>query len=465
MTLKEKLALLLAQARKAYEDGNVEEGDKLKMEAETIQKALASLGELDKIEDGAKAALIRPSLPGVGDGADAGSQKANEKPQETREDSPAVKAVYALRFGDEDAKKEAVFTDLVGRNYKSTLLDQHKAFAKYLRAGDRLLDRDEWKLLNTQIFAFEDIKSMVRNGYGVAEIKATMVEAQGSLGGFAVPPTMQSEILQRLPGLTAVRGGGAMVVNLTTGNSTEFVEITGGDSRYTSGLRGAWGSETQNPTEKNLTLGLRQVNADVYTYKAPMSQSLVEDAGNLVGILQDEAVMTFALDEDEAFLIGDGAGKPLGLLPGGLNPLGISEVNSGNATALAANGIRALKRGVASQYRGQATWVGNSDTYGEIERMIDGQGQYLFPDLSDEDQLLARRIYESEAMADVAANAYPLLFGWMRGYGIVERSGMTIARFQDSNTGINKVEFQFRRRIGGRPLRLYYFAVQKVAAA
>jgi HK97 family phage major capsid protein len=267
-----------------------------------------------------------------------------------------------------------------------------------------------------------------------------------------------------MPGFTAVRGGGAMIVNLTTGNATEFIEITGGDARYTSGLRGAWGAETQSPTEKNLTLGLKQVNADVYTYKVPMSQSLVEDASNLVNILQDEAVMTFAMDEDEAFLIGDGVGKPLGLLPGGLNSLSITEVNSGAAAALTANGIKSLKRGIASQYRSQGRWVGNSDTFGEIERLVDGQGQYLFPDLSDDDMLLNRPLSESEAMADVAASAYPLLFGWMRGYGIVERSGMTIARFQDSNTGVNKVEFHFRRRIGGRPIKLYLFAVQKVAA-
>jgi HK97 family phage major capsid protein len=52
----------------------------------------------------------------------------------------------------------------------------------------------------------------------------------------------------------------------------------------------------------------------------------------------------------------------------------------------------------------------------------------------------------------------------MAGYTIVERAGLTIARYQDSNTGINKVEFHVRRRVGGRVERPWMFSVQEVAA-
>jgi len=69
----------------------------------------------------------------------------------------------------------------------------------------------------------------------------------------------------------------------------------------------------------------------------------------------------------------------------------------------------------------------------------------------------------SEAMPDAATNVYPLLFGWMMGYDIVERLGMTIQRFQDSNTGPNVVEYHLRKRVGGRVERPWMFAVQKCA--
>jgi hypothetical protein len=47
---------------------------------------------------------------------------------------------------------------------------------------------------------------------------------------------------------------------------------------------------------------------------------------------------------------------------------------------------------------------------------------------------------------------------------VVERLGLSIQRFQDSNTGPNKVEYHVRRRIGGRVEQSWKFAVQKVGA-
>lgn len=459
MTLKEQFALKMAEARATYEKGEVEKGDELKAEAEKLQQAMKGLAGLDGLETETKA-YIRPTLPGAGEGADPNQTTSQEQGKEDL----AAKAIYQMRFGEEPAAKAAIFTDLIGKNYQQTLWDQSRAFNNYLRGGEANLDSDQRKLLKMQVFAFEDIQDMVKAGYSMAEIKSTMVEAQGSLGGYAVPATMQSEILRRLPGITAIRGGGAQVVNLTTGNSIEFVEVTGDSDRYASTLRGAWGTETQAPTEKNFTLGMKTLVADVYTYKVPMSQSLVEDAANLVAILQQDAVSVLAIDEDDAFTVGNGVGKPLGILPGGNNDLSLTVVNSGHASQITADGLKSLKRALPVQYRQRGVWLGNSDTYGAIERLKDGNGDYLFPDLTEDDMLLMRKIYEAEGMPDIAANAFPLVFGDPSGYTILERSGMTIARYQDSNTGPNKVEFHFRRRVGGRVTKPWLFRVQKIAA-
>ncbi len=462
MTLKEQLALKAAEARKAFAAGDIELGNKLTKEAEILCEAITKSAALDALEETAAKAM-RPTLPGTGNGAHV--QTTDPAPQAPAQGDATMKALYSMRFGDDNAVKTAVLTDLIGVNYQQRIWDQTATFAKYLRGGESNLDRDEYKMLKSQIFAFEDIAAMIQNGFDVKTIKTTMVEAQGTLGGFAVPTTMQSAILQRLPGMTAIRGGGATVVNLTTGNSTEFMEVTGGNDRYVSGLRGAWGSETQSPTEKNFTLGQKTVNADVYTYKVVMSQSLVEDASNLVSILQNLATTTLAVDEDDAFTIGDGVGKPQGLLPGSANLHSFTEVVTGSAAAVTADGIKALKRGIPIQYRGTAIFLANSDTYGDIETLKDGNGQYLFPDLTDTDRLLNRRAMESESMPDVAANAFPILFGNMAGYAIVERSGMTVARYQDSNTGINTVQYHFRRRVGGRVIEPWQFCLQKCATS
>jgi HK97 family phage major capsid protein len=71
---------------------------------------------------------------------------------------------------------------------------------------------------------------------------------------------------------------------------------------------------------------------------------------------------------------------------------------------------------------------------------------------------------ESEAMPDIAGSAFPLIYGDFSGYAIVERLGMAIQRYNDSYTGINVLEFHIRRRIGGKVIEPWKFAVQYISA-
>lgn len=407
-----------------------------------------------------KAAITRPVF-----------ENAPEKDAEVENKANAQKALeahYVMRFGEEDAAKKAILGDVIGADYRQRIYEQNEAFGRYLRDGDRALSMGDVKALKSQVFPLEMIQKFVKEGMSISDIKATQVEAQGELGGYAVPPNVQANIATRLPGMTAVRGGGANVITLARGNSIEIPQYRSTDAtnRYVGELRGQWGTETQAPSEQNFKLDMVLVPAHVYTYKVPMSQSLVEDAANLISLVERDIADTLGIDEDECFLVGDGIGKPYGILPGGANVHSLTEVVSASGTALTAPKIKALKRGVPTQYRKNAVWVGNSDTFSAIEQLTYATtGEFVFEDLSETDQLLKRRTFESEAMPDVGAGTYPLLFGDMFGYDIVERLGMTIARFQDSNTGINKVEYHVRRRIGGRIEKTWMFAVQKVAAS
>ncbi len=435
----------LPEEKAAEFDGLMRESDALRLRAERLKAVETRDAELE-------AARKNAPQPAANAGG-AGQEGA------------AFKHVYQMRFGDDSEAKQAVMTDLLGRDYRQALWDQNVAYAKYLRYGDQMLDREEAQLLKRQVFPWNQVEYLLKAGMTVGQIKATMVEAQGTLGGYAVPANVQAEIAARLPGLTAVRRGGARVIQLTTGNSVDVPVYTGGTDQYRGAIRGAWGSETQTPSEKNATLGLAPLIAQIYTYKVPMSQSLVEDAANLVDLVTSDITSVAAIDEDTAFLTGDGAGKPLGILPSSGNGNSLTEVAAGNASTLTADGIKGLKRGIASQYRQNGRWVANSDTYALIEKLKDGSGQYIFGDLSDSGMLLGREALESDAMPDVAATAYPLLFADMSGYWVVERAGLTIVRFQDSNTGINKVEYHVRRRIGGRPVETWKMAVQDVNAS
>lgn len=385
--------------------------------------------------------------------------KTPEAPLET------AKSIHIAKYGTEDAAKAAILRDVVGTQYQQLLYDQDVAFMRYVRGGAEILSNEQKKALKTQIFPVEELMGFVyERGMSVEEMKATQVEAQGSLGGFAVPAQRQSEWIKRMRGLTAVRAAGATVITLANSNSAEVLEYTGGDERYVGALRGEWAGEGQTPNAKNMTLSTVAIPTHTYTYRVKFSQDMVEDAANFIGIFENDVVETLAIDEDAAFITGDGNKKPIGLLPGSANTFGYAEIVTGHASTLQAAGIKKLKRGIATQYRGNAIWLANSDTWGAVEVLEDGMGQWVFPDLSETDRLLNRRVFESEVMPDVAANAFPILFGNMRGYTIVERLGLSIERFHDSNTTANQTWFDVRRRIGGRPTHPWMFAIQKVSA-
>lgn len=409
----------------------------------------------------AKKAVVRPALektPIIEGGDD----------DEDDEQARAVKTINAahqLRYKDESEAQKTILSDVIGTDYRQRLYEQEIAYAKFLRAGERALDGKEIKSLREMYFPLPRIVDLINNGgYDVRAIKVTQVEAIGELGGFAVPPNRQAEIESRMPGLTAVRGGGARVVQLVNSNSIEIPVYRGNTDRYMGMIRGQWGTETQQPGEQNYQLDMVPTMAHIYTYKIPFSRSLVEDAANLVSLVQEDIVTTAAIDEDDVCLTGDGVGKALGILPNGANDNGLRAINSGAAAALTAGGIKALMRGIASQYRGQGRWVANGDTLGAIEQLTYvADGQFVFDDLSETDKLLMRPVFESGAMPDVAAGTFPLLFADMSGYVVVERLGMSIERFMDSGTGPNKIEFHVRRRLGGRISKPWLFAVQFVA--
>ena len=384
-------------------------------------------------------------------------------PTQADHDAAVMKAVTILRHGITDEPTSLVMHEIYGDDYRQKFWNQEQGLKAYMRDPHARIERGQ-----KQMWSAPDVVDMLKTGLSVQEIKSTMVEGTDVLGGFAVPPHVMSGIIARMKGLTAVREGGALVIQ-SASNMIKWLRLTGGGSQYPTSMRGLWGTETQSPTADDFKLGELDIPVNVYTYKVNMSVSLLEDATNLVQVFTSLVSDTMAIDEDTAYLTGDGAGKPRGLLPGtagsGANSDSLTEVVSTNASEVTMKGLKLLKRGIQSQYRtaGRATLIGNSDTGADIEVMVDGMGRYFVDDLNVGEKFLGATWRESESMPDVTAGYFPLIYGDMSGYAIVERLGMAIQRYNDSGTGINLVQFHIRRRLGGRVIEPWKFAVQEVA--
>ncbi len=385
----------------------------------------------------------------------------------------AIKAASLIRYGEIPSAIKAVLTDLHGPDFNNIRWEQMKAFNAYIRNVKREPSHDDERLMKMVIFNPDSVKAAILMGVDVRTLKATMIEAADVLGGYVVPVDFQNRVIERIRGMTVMRGRATMIT--TSRDVVEIPKATGGDTQYTSAVRVTWVDETPTAgtADTNLTFGMEKLPINTVMAETFLSRNLIEDAAfDLAGYLAEKFAEAGAIDEDNQFITGDGVGKPTGLLPGGGNPAGtkqLTEANSGAAGAVTWDGLIDLAYSIASQYRQNAVWIGERLTLRNIRKLKDGNGRYLWEDNQQDPmqppRLMGFPVLEQETLPTIAANAYPLLFGDPRGYTIADRIGATIERYLDASTArTNSVIYIMRQRKGGQPTETYRWAVQKISA-
>ena len=461
MKARELFAQAEAQAKAALLVEDPKEKERLVAEAKAyMEKAETTKSAEDIIAKTAQPVRNVP-LPTEAD-------TETEPPQPQDKQNPAIKAAYQLQFGDTDDAIKAVLRDLHGDNYETKRWEQKRQFNLYLRGATRNEVPREGKMF---LWTPDSVKIALAEGQDIHSMKTVMVEAQDTLGGYTVPEDWRADVIQRLPGLTIMRPGANVIQ--TSRDSIAFPKATGGGSQFPTAITPTWVDETPAAAtaDDNLTWGQERIPIHTQMIKARLSRDLVEDAAfNLASYLARVFAEAAAIDEDNQFLVGDGAGKPQGILPSSANGLSITEDVSGNADTLTWDGLKSVLWGIDAQYRQSAVWIAEKATYEVIDKLNDGNGEYFWRN-KDQQGAAPPRLHgypclEQEAMPTVAASAYPIIFGDRRGYTIADRVGMSIERYLDSATAeINQVLFLMRRRLGGQVTETWRFVVQKVSAS
>jgi len=270
----------------------------------------------------------------------------------------AYKQVYVKKYGtpakEFDAIADEIYKDVGG--YYAVSAMKHADFRRYLRTGN-----GDPRLARVLLLSQDQIAEAVIVGNTMAEIKATMIEATDTLGGYLVPEDyQQGEIISRLPGLTVVRP--LATVRQTVRDAYSVAVRTGGDSRYIGNVRVTPVDESPTGTEANTNATFGKVTIPIHTLLADVSvsRSLLEDSGtDIAAELSEEFGTARAIKEDEYYLIGSGVGVPQGILKnattGGPSDSNMITINSGDANLLQAGdalkGLISVPYGLAAQYR------------------------------------------------------------------------------------------------------------------
>ncbi|MGW8177386.1 MAG: phage major capsid protein [bacterium] len=322
--------------------------------------------------------------------------------------------------------------------------------------------------------AFEAYLRFGKDGMGPQDRK-TLTEGTDSAGGFLVPEDYQTELIKKIATMATIRARARVA---TTGRDMAKwpkVHYTT-DNKYTSGVRLTWtGESPSTSTAHRVTdpvFGLYSIPVHTAMASMPVSNDLVEDnAFDIMGISSDLLAEAFTLDENNAFLNGSGIGRPMGILTQ-VDGDGPSSTNSGTASTLTADGLIDLAYAQPAQYEAGSIWLMNKATEKVIRKLKDANNDYLWPVWPQQGNfapaprdLLGFPVMRDEFVPDIAAGAYPIIFGDLRGYLILDRVGLSIQRLTDSAySELNLTGLLARKRVGGQVIEPWRIQVQKVSA-
>lgn len=178
---------------------------------------------------------------------------------------------------------------------------------------------------------------------------------------------------------------------------------------------------------------------------------LYDNAFNLESYIIAQFGKALGNAEEDAFINGDGKGKPLGLLAAtGGAEVGITTAASNKVTTdEIINLVYSLKR----PYRKNAAFLANDVCVAELRKLKDNNGQYLWqPSLQagEPDRVLGYKIYTSPYFPTPTAGGAAVAFGDFSYYNIGDRGTRSFAELKELFAGNGMVGFVAKERVDGR---------------
>ena len=300
------------------------------------------------------------------------------------------------------------------------------------------------------------------------EVRKRLIEAKvlsvsnDTAAGFLAPAEYFMEMIKGVILMSPLRS--LARVQSTSRTSVSVPKRTGTFAALWTAERG-----TRSETE-GLTYGLEEIPTHEMYALVDITDQMVEDSMfDIESELDMEFREQFAVAEGAAFITGDGAGKPEGIL----DNAAVAETNSGSAATIAdadgqANGLITLQHAIKTEYARNAAWILNRQTVGVVRALKDGDKNYIWAAgaaVGNPNTILGDPYVEMPDMPAQAAGAYPIAYGdFRRAYRIVDRVSLSILRDPYTQATSGNIRFIARRRVGGQVVLVEAIRKLKCAA-
>ena len=296
-----------------------------------------------------------------------------------------------------------------------------------------------------------------KTGRASAEYKQSMIDALRSNfrrvsdvlqegvdadGGYLVPEEYDTRLIE-----------GLKEENIFRGIST--IIKTGGERKINiaaSTPAAAWIEEGGALTFGDATFD--QINLDAHKLHVAVKvteELLYDNVFNLENYIMDKFSKALANAEEDAFLNGDGVGKPLGIFAatGG----GQVGVTAASTTAITADEVINLIYALKRPYRKNAKFIVNDQTLAVLRKLMDGNGAYMWQpslQIGEPDSLLGYPIYTSAYVPTILAGKPVIAFGDFSYYNIGDRGVRSFQELKELYAGNGMIGYVAKERVDGK---------------
>jgi HK97 family phage major capsid protein len=301
----------------------------------------------------------------------------------------------------------------------------------------------------------------------IAEYRALAQDNPTQAGYLVAPQQFMAEVIQDKNNLTFMRQLSRVFPPLEKAQSMGVAKRTARMSTF------AWGTEIQAPTpDTSLAFGKREFIPKPATGGILVSKTLIRNTAiNAESYLRGEMAYNQSTNEEQAFMLGTGAGQPLGVFVASNDGISTSrDVSTGNtATDIKFDGLYEAKYSIKEQYQNGLTWIFHRDGVKKIAKLKDANGQYIWqPSVvaGTPDMLLSYPVRMSEyAPNTFTANLYVGILGnFKEGYWICDSLNMEIQALVELYALTNQIFYIGRHETDGQPALEECFARVKLGS-
>lgn len=223
----------------------------------------------------------------------------------------------------------------------------------------------------------------------------------------------------------------------------------------------AWGTEISAPTpDASLAFGRREFKPMPATAEILLSRTLIRNAPEVEGIVIAEMAYDFGELLENAYMTGDGAGKPLGLFTPSAD--GISTARDVSTASLSFDALMDAKYSIRAPYQPRLRWLFHRSAVGALAKVKDSNGQYIWQPSTVEnapDRILGRPVVMSEyAPYGTGSGDYMGILGDFGNYWIVDGMQLTMQVLTELYARTNQIDYIGRLETDGMPVLEECFA-------